>query len=210
MSKVNSFAYGEISGKFGNTVGAVDKKGNTTMREYRAPSDPKTENQMRQRNRFSFVNTELSLMKLMFKQTYVACKTKEELRKAGWGAVNNAVSGDYPDFSVNYENLVIARGSLPKLEKITVTTTGDTKVNATWDTTPFLGIDPADQVKFVFTNPDSKIWHMAEEVSKRSEGAVDIQLPVVWTGIEVHCWAFTMRLDGKATSTSQYISALQL
>jgi len=210
MSKVNSFAYGEVSGKFGNTVGAVDKKGRTTMREYRAPGDPKTESQVSQRTKFGFINTELSFMQRMFKTTYVSYIAREDLRKASWMAVKNSVTGTYPDFTIDYTKLVIAKGSLPRLGLATVTAGANGTIDVTWDTTLFLGVDPTDNVKIVLTDPLEKSWFTSEEGTMRSEGAMTLTLPQRWIGVKVHCWIYAVSSTGKTTSMSQYISELQL
>lgn len=210
MSKVNSFAYGEISGKFGNTVGAVDKKGRTTMKTFRAPTNPQTESQMAQRARFGFVNTEVSTMKLMFRNTFVSYTDKEDLNKASWKAVNSAVTGTAPNLSLDYTQLIVAKGSLPKLGKLTVTVEANATVNVTWDTTVFLGVDQSDNVKVLFADPEAKLWLLSDEETLRSQGSMSIQVPDTWTGTKVHCWVFTMTANKKATSNSQYISLLQL
>lgn len=210
MSKVNSFAYGEVSGKFGNTVGAVDKKGRTTMREYRAPGDPKTESQVSQRTKFGFINTELSFMRRMYKNTFVSYIAKEDLRKASWMAVKNAITGTYPDFTLDYTKLIVAKGSLPRLEQVMVTIGTDTTVNLTWDTTQFLGVDPSDKVKMVFVNPETKLWLLSDEEAVRSEGSMAVTLPAAWKGATIHCWAFTITAQKKYTSNSQYLNTLQL
>lgn len=210
MSKVNSFAYGEVSGKFGNTVGAVDRRGKTTMKEYRAPSNPKTEGQVSQRTKFGFINTELSMMRRMFKTTYVSYITREDMRKASWMAVKNSVTGTYPDFSIDYTKLVIAKGSLPRLGVATATVEANGTINVTWDTTLFLGVDPTDSVKIVLTDPLEKSWLLSEEETMRSEGAMTLTLPQRLVGIKVHCWIYAISSTGKTTSMSQYISELQL
>ncbi len=210
MSKVNSFAYGEVSGKFGNTVGAVDKKGRTTMREYRAPGDPKTESQVSQRTKFGFINTELSFMQRMFKTTYVSYITKEDLRKASWMAVKNSVTGTYPDFTIDYTRLVIAKGSLPRLGQVSVTVSANGTIDMTWDTTLFLGVDPTDKVKIVFNDPDMKSWFISDDNTIRSDGSMTVTIPQSWSGLKVHCWVYAVSSTGKTTSMSQYVSELQL
>ncbi len=210
MSKVNSFAYGEVSGKFGNTVGAVDKKGRTTMREYRAPGDPKTESQVSQRTKFGFINTELSFMQRMFKTTYVSYITKEDLRKASWMAVKNSVTGTYPDFTIDYTRLVIAKGSLPRLGQVSVTVGANGTIDMTWDTTLFLGVDPTDKVKIVFNDPDMKSWFISDDNTIRSDGSMTVTIPQSWSGLKVHCWVYAVSSTGKTTSMSQYVSELQL
>ncbi len=210
MSKVNSFAYGEVSGRFGNTVGAVDKKGRTTMREYRAPGDPKTESQVSQRTKFGFINTELSFMQGMFKTTYVSYITRENLRKASWMAVKNSVTGTCPDFTIDYTKLIIAKGSLPRLGLVTVTVGANGAIDVTWDTTLFLGVDPSDKVKIIFNDPDMKSWFISDDNTIRSDGSMTMTIPQSWSGLKVHCWVYAVSSTGKTTSMSQYVSELQL
>jgi hypothetical protein len=210
MSKVNSFAYGEVSGKFGNTVGAVDRRGKTTMKEYRAPSNPNTKGQVSQRTKFGFINTELSFMRRMFKTTYVSYITREDLKKASWMAVKNSVTGTSPDFTIDYTKLIIAKGSLPWVGQVSVTLSNNGTVDVTWDTTLFLGVDPTDSVKIIFANPLDKSWLLSEENAMRTEGAMTVTLPQAWVGIKVHCWVYAISSTGKTTSMSQYVSELQL
>jgi hypothetical protein len=67
-----------------------------------------------------------------------------------------------------------------------------------------------DGVNMVFFNVDSKEALLKQNIVLRSVNNVEVELPAVWAGQNVHCWIYFSAPDSSVNSTSQYIDLLQL
>ncbi|MFZ4454840.1 MAG: DUF6266 family protein [Bacteroidales bacterium] len=206
MAKFNSTTFGTISGRHGSAVAATTKDGQSILRVYRAPANPKTEKQMIQRTKFGFVNKELSNYQTLFKSTF---KNSNGRSQAVALALANAVIGDYPNFAIDYSKLQIAAGRLDITAQISIAKTTGSNVKIDWDNTVD-GSDSSneDNVNFVFINTNSNVAILRENQTIRSASSATLELPAVWAGIELHCWIFFTAPDGSVSSNSQYISLL--
>ncbi len=207
MSKYISTTFGSISGRHGTAVAAVQKDGTTVLRVFNPPSNPRTEAQTVQRAKFAMVNQELSVMSKLFQSTF---RNNRGINKAVSLAFREAVTGDYPNFRIDYSKLTLASGNVQSADLINMIVATGTTVNVTWDTTEGIQGNIADGVNLVFMNTTSKITLLKEVVAMRSEGRVDVELPSAWAGAAVHCWIYFTAPDMSATSKSQYVSLLQL
>jgi hypothetical protein len=208
MAKFNSTTFGTISGRHGSAVATTSKDGQSILRVYKAPSNPKTEAQVAHRAKFALVNSELSRMSKLFATSFGSSKGTQ---LAVGLAMRNAVTGSYPNFVVDYSKLTISMGSLQPAQQSSAVLTGATTVKVEWDTPDdtFQG-SPQDNVQLVFMNPVTKVGVLKEVAAIRSAGSVEVELPSVWTGAAIHCWIYFTASDGSQTSTSQYVSLIQL
>ena len=207
MARFVSTTFGTISGRHGSAVATTTKNGQSILRVFNAPSNPKTEAQMTQRTKFALVNKELSYMNDLFKISFHSNSGKN---KAVSLALRNAVTGTYPNFSIDYSNLTIASGKLQITDQLSINTTTGTSVKVDWDSTIGTESTSDDVVNLVFLNTLSKVVLLKQATAVRSEGTVDVELPSAWAGASIHSWIYFSNTDTSATSNSQYLSLLQL
>ena len=206
MATYNSTTFGAISGRHGSAVAAISKDGKCILKVYKAPSNPNTERQVVQRTKFGFVNKEMNVFRNLFKLTFGGSQGVSKGVSLAFGAV----SGEYPDFSMDYSKLIISQGNVDTSGFLKATKTTGTNIKIEWDATIGFQGDDNDGVNLVFVNDETKVGQIKQNIVLRSEGSTEIALPEVWVGQKVHCWIFFSTPDGYNTSNSQYIDLIQL
>jgi hypothetical protein len=207
MSEFISSTFGKISGRHGTAVAMKSKStGKTFLRMHTVPSDPKTAKQIAQRSKFGFVTSEMSCMRNMFKFTFGGNAGVNRGVSLAFGAV----TGGYPEFSIDYSKLIISQGNLNTSGQLAAIKTVGTTLKFDWDTTIGFQGDDNDLVNIVLLNAETKVGLHKQDNIIRSLGTAEIELPAVWAGQSVHCWIFFTSADGISFSNSQYIDLIQL
>jgi len=207
MATFNSTTFGAISGRHGSAVAAYTKTGKCILKVFKAPSNPNTDKQVAQRTKFGLVNSELSCMRELFKITFVSNLGKNQAVSL---ALKEAVTGEAPDFALDYSKLKISIGSLYGSGLVSAVKIAGTTVKTEWNYTDLTGNTTNDGVNLVFFNVNSKEALLKQNMVLRGAGTIDVELPAVWAGQSVHCWIYFSSPDGKMNSTSQYIALVQL
>ena len=208
MSTFESSTFGRISGHHGTAVAMKSKStGKNYLRLYAIPTDARTAKQLAQRAKFGMVNSNLSCMRKLFATTF---GSRQGINEAVSLAFKTAITGTYPDYSIDYAKLVMSLGSVNGTGQISVTKTLGTKVHLQWDTTQGTESTPDDGVNLIFLNTVTKTAILKKDFAIRSVGIAEVELPVIWEGAEIHCWIYFTTPDDSLTSTSQYVNQLQL
>lgn len=210
MATFKSSTFGAISGKHGTVVAATTKEGTTYLRMFRPPSDPKTDKQKNQRTKFGFANKTLRCFRPLFKDIYGN-------RKGATIGISNAlksevITGEYPDYSIDYAMLVFSEGAVNTLLSPVATITEDTKISLTWEFIEALDSKEGDAVNFIFFHEDTQLTLHHKAVATRGLKKYECTLPEAWIGSDVHCWTYVSNSNGLTTaySNSTYITALKL
>ena len=207
MSEFISSTFGKISGRHGTAVAMKSKStGKTFLRMHTVPSDPKTPKQIAQRSKFGFVTAEMKCMRNLFKFTFGGIAGVNRGVSLAFGAV----TGEYPEFSIDYSKLIISQGGLNTCGHVSALKTVGTTLKFDWDTTVGFQGNDNDLVNIVLLNADTKVGLHKQDNIIRSLGTSEIELPAVWVGQSVHCWMFFTSNDGISISDSQYIDLVQL
>ena len=203
MARINSIAFGNISGKVGDTVANVLKDGTNIIKVYRPASNPNTEKQQAQRLKFGLINKEISYMRELFKITF---GSTGGVNKVISSAMRNAIVGTFPNFSFDYTQLTLATGSVQPINQINGHLSEHASVKLTWSTYLFFGISSLDKVNIALANPVKRLTVLEKGIATRGDGQCEIALPEKWEGDEIHCWIYLTSENNKRTSNSQYIS----
>jgi hypothetical protein len=207
MSEFISSTFGKISGRHGTAVAMKFKKtGKTYLRLHSVASDPKTPKQLAQRAKFGFVNKEMNCMRNLFKITF----GENNGVNHGISRAFEAVTGEYPDYAIDFSKLVISEGGLNTSSFLNITKTVGTTLKFEWDTTVGYQGDDNDGVNIVLLNDQNRVGLLKQNIVLRSVGTVDIELPAIWAGQSVHCWIYFSSPDEIMNSNSQFIDTVQL
>ena len=204
MAKFLSSTFGKISGRHGTAVAATIK-GETVIKVYTPPSNPNTKKQQAQRLKFGMIANALRPLRAIIT---VGFGDKRGYYQAASLALRDAISGTYPDFSINYAKLVLSSGSLPPSPATSISASGNMNVAVEWDKTVWSTGDASDPVYVAFLNPLTQMVIFAEAQAKRGDGAVTILLPAPWLGATLHAWLFFTSDDRKLSSVSQYLGTV--
>ncbi|MGM0546795.1 MAG: DUF6266 family protein [Bacteroidota bacterium] len=190
-----------LFGKIGNVV-IAHWKGKQYIRSRPSGNPSNTKAQQNQRSKFGmvvkFVGRILPVINAGFKW-----RTDEmtERNAAISYLMKNAVTGEKPDLSIIYPNVMVARGDLPPPKQATVERMANHLVFS-W---VYCRNRPADRVLALAYSTDLEkgVWSIG--AARRADESVDLELPDNWAGKEVHAYLAFAALDGSDASDSVYV-----
>ena len=207
MARFTSSTFGKISGKHGNAVAALRKDGTNILNVLRIASNPNTPAQKNHRDKFAFTMRELNCMRSLYTMTYYS---QYGVNKAVEKAMKTALTGEFPDFKLDYSKLIISEGTLAKTTQVRLEQMGGSVVRINWNVDALLDRNPEDNVNLVFLNQPSKTVILKQDYTLRGAGSTDVDLPAHWIDKELHSWIFFTSPDGTIYSISQYICQFKL
>lgn len=113
MGKINQGILGGVSGQVGNVIGGTWKGIDYLRIKPSSVANPKTPDQVDQRTKFvtvlRFLQPITEFLRTGFKK-YASGMT--QFNSAMSYNLNNAVTGTYPNYSIDYPNALVSRGNL--------------------------------------------------------------------------------------------------
>ena len=119
--------------------------------------------------------------------------------------VNNAVTGTFPDFEIDYPNVLVSRGSLLGAEGATATAAADSISFAWTDNSGVsnaLGADMAMPLAFNISKGQAVFKTNGAE---RSTEAEVLTIPASWSGDDVEVYLGFVSKDGLLVASSAYL-----
>lgn len=190
MGTIKKGILGGISGKVGNVVGGI-WKGITYLRSLpTGGTDTGTEAQLQQRLKFKtvtqFIRPLMPAIRIGFKPAAV----KMSAYNAAFSYFyHEAVTGEYPTFSIDYEKVLISLGYLPGSVFVGCEAPDPGKIEVSWD--PEANTDVAlstDVVMLALINEETDYTVTVLDAATRAVGAVSVTLPAIYTGDTFHCY----------------------
>ena len=207
MAKFKSSTFGEISGKHGNVVAVTMKDGTSYFREYIIPPNPNTIKQQTQRGKFGFVVKELNCMRKMFAVTFGG---QYGINRAVSLAMKTCVSGDFPDFRIDYSRLQVAVGSLPLPLKTDIQKQASSLFKLTWSYDPLLHDHPNEAINIVLLNNSLQQVIFLQHIAMRADGLVEFSIPEPWSNAEIHTWIYFSNSNDNHFSDSKYLQIMSV
>jgi len=205
MARFVSSTFGKISGKHGSAVAAVRKDGLNILKEYRVASNPNTVGQKNQRGKFGFVMKEINCLRSVFTRNFGG---QYGINKVVAIAMKTAVTGNFPDFSLEYSKLLLSTGSLYGTVEAEMKRIDLKIIQISWNPDFIISGLPNDKVNLIILNSQTKYVLERYECASRSAGKVKIEVPSGWTNSEIHAWIYFTSPEGNRQSTSQYIGSI--
>ena len=191
MAKFYSSTFGAISGKHGSAVAVTRKDGTTYIRIYTKPSNPRTDKQQAHRAKFALSSKALVPFNPIFKETIGITNGISAARSY---AFKNAIVGEYPNFSVDYESLMFSFGPLEKLHNASATCNGDV-VTINWDFQKMYNCHADDSANLVVFNKECNQALHIKDVALRKERLSNIIIQDSWADSELYFWAYVTSGD---------------
>lgn len=209
MGKISQGVLGGFSGKVGNVVGGT-WKGIDYMRIKPANvSNPRTAGQVDQRSKFSttlkFLQSMTDFLRVGFK---LYANKMTQFNAAMSYNLNNAITGTYPNFMIDYANALVSRGGLTGAANGAVSSSGGL-VEFTWtDNTGSGNAQATDKALLVVYNPakDQAIYDNAG--AARSVATQNLAMPNDFIGDDVEAFIGFISEDGKEVANSVYIGSV--
>ncbi len=212
MGTIKQGILGGFSGKVGTVIGG-NWKGIDYMRSKAASiSNPKTEAQLDQRARFGaalkFLQPLTSFLRVGFKNYAVKMTAFNSAMSYN---LNNALTGVYPDYSIDYASALVARGSLPGALNPLVAMNSTTELEFSWtNNSNEAKAKGNDKVLLVVLNPAKQLAVTVVGGNSRTEGSQVVSLPENFTGDEVQCYIAFQDEKQTVLSNSVYAGAIVL
>ncbi len=211
MGTIRNGGNGAFSGKAGSFIGSSWRDINYIRGIPKISNKPKTLKQLDQQARFAraikFIQPVKDLLNVGFNN-----QTKG--RASGYNMavkyiLENAISGTYPDYDIDYSKAMFARGGLAA--PIGPTAIAEAvKVVLRWspDVNPY-NAHLDDEVTALVFDPLNNVYLSGPMGVLRSEGEMFISIPAAYLGNTVHVYLFFMSRTGKL-SNSAYAGSVEI
>ena len=212
MGKIKQGILGGFSGKVGTVIGSF-WKGKAFMRGLtQSFHDAKTQEQLEQRAKFSlmakFVSAIQGAAKIGFKDSENGTTAQNEAFAYN---IQNAVTGSYPSYAVDYPNVAMSMGALPNVENPTATDDGSGHVEFTWNNNAGdSGAVANDEVFVVVYNHDKQKAISILAAAKRADQTYTFTTPTAWSSDTAHVYIAVKSDKDTTTSKSEYLGSVVL
>lgn len=205
MAKFLNGAIGTFSGKVGSIIGSSWRDIPYMRGLSKKRTKPFTEAQLAQQQRFALMGKFLLPLKGLFEIGFANAYVGESTLFNQVMAVNlTAVTGAYPDFTIDYSKVKFSNGGLLRPRGVALVT-GEHEVTVNWQpsVTPFNG-KADDDVYILLYDPELEVFYTTDEVPERSAGEAVIPVDDDTEGHTAEVWLFAVSRDGVQISETVY------
>jgi hypothetical protein len=214
MGKMNMGILGGFSGTVGTVIGSSNRKGEDIIRvKSKKPRTSSTEGQINQRSKFSLVTVFLQalnfLLKIGFKK--VAGDLMSPYNYACQFALKNAITGEGPDFEIDYSKVLISDGDLSQVKAASAELT-EGNVNFEWEdnTANSLGESTDKAMMLVYNANNHELSYSTEQATRMSASGI-VPIPNGTAGDKLVVYLFFQSAsDPTLVSTSQYLGSVTM
>ena len=207
MAKFKSSTFGEISGKHGDVVAVTMKDGTCYFRAYIIPPNPNTAKQQSQRGVFGFVVKELNCMRKLFSVTFGG---QYGINRAVSLAMKTCVSGEFPDFKIDYSKLQLSKGSIQVPANVTISGLKQNSFMLEWSYADLLNEVQDDNLSLVLLNATKKEMLYNQNIALRAGRNVEFYIPEYWLKSEIHAWLYFSSSNNNYFSDSKYLGVITI
>jgi len=205
MGTIKQGILGGFRGRVGNVIGSSWKGQDVMKIRPASVSNPNTERQQQQRAKFGLVGrfnrAHLNLIRIGFR-AYTKNMT------AGNAAMSynllNAVTGNFPDLSIDFSKVMISMGTLATVGDVSASSEASASVTLNWITNlqAANGSDSDQVIASLYDKKSGEVVYFPGCAS-RQEGTVDLDLPANWSGRIAEVFVFLISLEGTGLSASR-------
>lgn len=206
--KFRSILYG--IGKAGNIVGRTGKGGEYIISAYQPNvHNPRTTAQQMVRDRAKVV-----VQSLKFFTNWAKFMVKPSGKRTYWTELiklnlDEAVTGTYPNYSLDYAQVTIANGNID-LPYSPTASNDNTTLSLTWaDNTGMGNANADDKLCIAVFNPTKQALVYNLQLAERSERNASYTLPTAWVNDTVEVWIAMRSLAGEP-SKSTHVATISL
>jgi hypothetical protein len=166
--------------------------------------NPKTTKQENQRTKFKLiVKTSRSVLALICYSFKNMAKGKSAFNAFMEANIKTAITGSTGNWSINYNNLMVANGPAIPPQSLTASVDMAAKIKRTWQ----IPIDPTDVTNtdllyYAVYNSVVNEWYYGPSTTARSVGIDEQPVPTSWSGNKVFVYSFFVTADGSQCSQS--------
>lgn len=197
MGTIKTGILGNVSGKVGNVVGGTWKGINYLRTVAASVNNPNTELQVNQRLKFGAVVKFLQPLTEFIRVGYKGQAVKMTAFNAAFSYnFHNALTGDAPDFSIDYPRAMVCRGNMAGAINPACASTDPAKVVLSWEMTPGNGpSSETDTTIFVVFNATKQEAVYSLNAGTRVDSSLEVAVPASFSGDTVHCYIAFMTMN---------------
>lgn len=207
MGKLSSGIFGPISGKVGGIVGATWKNIFYVRAMPEKSKKPATEAQIACRGKFKCLHDLLvpfyPFITIGFKNM---ARKKTELNVAFSQNYYQTITGQYPDFDIDYSQLTLSKGTLQPLVVPQAHLVAADVMRVTWITDLLGAFD--DQVMLAVYSPELKIADGFVGGFKRRDKECMLKFNPKLIGQKLEVYISVISLNGTRVANSQYLGRI--
>ena len=208
MGLIDRGILGGFRKKTGTVVGAFWRTLETIRAMPRISGKPQAQSIINQQIKFALITNFLSYISDLVQTGYkLQAEVQTEMNLAVADNLKNAIQGVAPDFSIKYAGITFSKGKINKGFGHAVASTGQSKVDLIWeDYGKSTFCDPSDMATILVYNPAQHNFVTLVDAVERSAKMFSIQMPLAFTGDEVHCYmSFNSKIKKDMVSDSVYV-----
>lgn len=208
MGTIKQGILGGFSGKVGTVIGS-SWKGISYMRgRAQNVKNPRTEGQMEQRSKFSLALEFLKPITAYIRTGYKMYANKQTAFNAAMSyIVKNAVSGIYPNYMLDFSQVLVSRGSLTQPLNANATMAAG-KVSISWTDNSGQGdAQPIDVAMPLAFNTDKGEAVFSTNSATRADQLAELTFPADWVGNTVEIYIGFISADGINVANSLYLGS---
>ena len=210
MGTIKKGILGGFSGKVGTVVGA-SWKGIAYMRSLpQKVRNPRTEPQRMQRSKFALSLNFLQPMNGLLRTGWKLYAHRQSPINAAMSyTIANAITGTYPNYSIDPGKVFISRGALaPAVNASAVASSGATVTFSWSDNSGTSAANQTDKALLAVVNPEKSEAVLDADGARRSDITLSVNLPADWVGSTVHAYIGFVTEDSKEVANSVYLGSL--
>lgn len=211
MGTIKQGILGGFSGKVGTVIGG-NWKGISYMRsQAQHIKNPRTDAQVSQREKFALALNFLKPMTHVLRVGFKLYANKQTAFNAAMSyTLANAITGEYPDYELNFASALISRGTLTSAANGAVSAANE-KVTVSWEDNTGVGTAKASDKALIALANLSKGEAITEDGgATRSAGSQSIDIPSDWIGDEVQVYLGFVSEDAKEVANSVYLGSVTI
>jgi hypothetical protein len=210
MGKINQGILGGVSGQVGNVIGGTWKGIDYLRIKPSSVANPRTEGQVDQRSKFSTVLRFLQPMTDFLRVGFKLYANKMTQFNAAMSYnLNNAITGAYPNFMIDYANALVTRGNLTGAAGGAASSPSAGDVEATWTDNSGSGSALAtDKALIALLNTTRGEAVFTTSGPARSAGSATIPVPSEYSGEDVEVFLGFVSEDGTKVANSVYLGSV--
>lgn len=190
--------HGEFSGRVGNIIGS-SWKGMSVMKIRPASvHNPRTPLQQANRGRFAlmgrFLASQNRLIRIGWKPAVLNTSAFNEAMRYN---LATAITGEYPEFTIDYGKIKLSTGKLPGLSNLQLLASSDVSFTLSWTDNSTLELaSGTDLLMAGMYDEVSGESYTLSGFSTRMEATAEIFLPHNWSARQVHVFVFMVSTLG--------------
>lgn len=171
MARLKNGILGGFSGKAGSVIG-YEVRGKSFIRGLAKPSTKKpTQSQLASRQRFKLLQQWRSAFTPIFAITFKNHTHERSAQNAAHAFNANSIKGEYPDFVIDPQAVVISKGALPGLAELTMRTDEEKQLHFSWKGLNGPGALQTDLLTLLIWYDEGEVFEASTSAAERADGA---------------------------------------